>query len=173
MRPTVLTTNNQRIEGDEQLVLVPQPAAGKEWSYTLPSGHRYKVLLGYAECTSVSASSNLQPGFAIRTADGQRLWISWTPGTAAGTELHIIAWSTTASAPSPSLTFNRQLTVPDVWLPGGWEVGSFTTALEPTDQYQNIRMYLQRAFDRRPGEAAGELPHSAPDWITLGVNGAT
>src|SRR3990170_1360984 len=123
---------------DQILVIpVPQPSAGQNFSYTLPSGYIYKLIsVQYTLTTSIQAASRfmrldisyggilmkryIQIASQVASASGTHLWVNGGPLSGSGT-----------------LPFQGGL-ASDEWLYGGFVIASLVTSLQTLDQLSGI-----------------------------------
>ena len=154
-------------------VAVANPAAGKDWSYTLPGGYSYRWVLGYAKFKT--GAENLGQQLGVRILDGdQHSRCCVMSGIAPGINQTREVGYALGLATGPESTFlGAGIPLPDVWLPGGWTIKSFSGPLGVADQYSEVRLWLAQAYDPEPGEAAGELLQPPLTWDEIGVLHAT
>ena len=159
MNPSARLGGGLAVEGIHREISVPSPAAGAEWSFTLPSGYDYLVALGRATFVASAAAATRTPGFQISNGDGLQFYAS-QPGTSvAATLTQTVSYSTDgAQGPSGASAVNT-IDVPEVILPGGWRIGSLTGLIDAADQYSAIRLYLLQLYDKAPGVAPGSIHH--------------
>jgi hypothetical protein len=119
-------------------VLVPSPAAGSDWSLTVPGTWWWRVLaISYVLATSaVVASRNLQLRYT--DADGNILAQLHGGGAAvpAATTMTASLW-----VGGPSSTSNAGLSLsplPDMVLRPGWKISTSTAGLDAGDQFSAI-----------------------------------
>lgn len=154
-------------------VAVQKPAEGKEWSFTLPGGYSYRWVLGYADFVAGEQIVNREAGFTILDGDGNRRYFQQSPCPIAQFLTQGIGYGIGGVLANYSGQRSPSLCIPAVWLPGGWRLASLTNRIESKDQYQNVRLLLEQAYDPEPGEAAGELHGAELTWDQLGVLHAT
>lgn len=133
--------------------LVPNPPAGKDWSFTVPGGFWFRLRAGTATLKiSSQAGERGKPEWQVKDGAGNV--------RARGMPLSeiIIAPRTYTIFYDPSYNignnegiFTRPVHVPDIWIPPGWSVGSFTfdqtNGLQSEDQYSGIRLWAQMPLD--------------------------
>lgn len=116
-------------------VAVPQPAAGADWTLTIPAGHVYRLLSLYA----VLASSAVVATRVARLAftDGARTFLDLSAGASQVASLtRRYAWLPSVG---PSAVGSGILSaLPDVALGAGWTIASLTDAIDVGDQWSAI-----------------------------------
>lgn len=121
-----------------RLLQVPAPAAGADWTFTLPAAGYWRIRSVFATLTASATVANRQPGLAI--TDGTVLWHRARPGAV------LIANGVADVLAMPGLGFQTQgatqgtftLPIPDVVMPPGFVISSVSTALQAGDQYSSI-----------------------------------
>lgn len=152
------------VRGDYREMLVPSPAAGAEWSFTLPSGYWWLLALGRAVLTTSAAVATRASGLQIANGDGTRFYATNPGATVAATLAQEVSYSAGGPQGPAGAAAVATIDVPEVILPGGWRVGSLTQALDVADQYSGVRLYLLQLYDDSPDEAPGQLRrHHHPD----------
>jgi hypothetical protein len=131
---------------------VPAPAAGAEWSLTLPGGSWWRLLLGRATLVTDATVTTRVPGLQLLDPDAQVYeTLSQTGVTATNTAAAVYASGAGAvnigqgSAEAP-------VSWPDVVMPAGWVLRSRTLNLQAADQYSAIRLWFAE-IDLGPGGA--------------------
>lgn len=144
--------------GQRREVLVPAPAAGANWSYLLPSGYLHRVQLGHALLITSAQVASRQLGVQITDSDGA-LWWKMHQATGIPAAKHVHAFyntSTTTLASGPAEWVLVQL--PEILLPAGFKVESFTTEIQTEDQYSDVRLLVEQLVDHDPAQAPGFIP---------------
>jgi hypothetical protein len=118
-------------------VTVPNPAQGADWSYTLPAPARLKLVSTVLFAGNLAASRlpllNIVMGgrnnfFPVATAltINQLGYINWAPG---------LALAEVAGVPG---SFFLTAPIPDLLLPAGSVVSTYTEAITTADQWQQL-----------------------------------
>lgn len=155
-------------------IAVPNPLAGHDWSWTVPGGHWFRLVVGRATLTTSKQGGNRgHSQFQIRDGDnlvrargmhyleiGENIAYNLTYGADLAAEI---------TEPEGQ----RIVRAPPIWIPAGWSVGSFTfeankPGLQTEDQFSQIRLWAEMPYD-----TGGELAAAIPDWVELGVHSAS
>lgn len=130
--------------GVPRLLRVPQPAAGSDWSLTLPGEAWWRVVSCHATYT-ISTAVGVGRTIGYRVTDGSTVLVDTTYGVAlsiAATHLiTLLALWPTGSA----LTNNERacLALPDLVLPPGFVIGTRTFQIQPADQWSAIDILVE------------------------------
>jgi hypothetical protein len=146
-------------------VLLPAPAAGKEWSYKLPSGYGYMVLLGHALFTSSAQVANRGAHLVILDGDGLVRWRSPSVRETPASKTDHVSFSSFGSYGISSQGGDTSIELPGIVIPAGWSLASETEGLQTEDTWTQLRLYLAQLLDDEPGRAPGESrePHLTID----------
>lgn len=155
-------------------IKVPDPGAGKEWTYTNVGGEWLRVVIGVATL-AVSKQAGERGHMMWQVKDGDGNVRSRTFG---GTEI-IVAPRTylityipmTLLANNDGIT-NKAVMIPSMWIPPGWSVGSFTAdipagGLQSEDAHTGIRLLCE--VMQQHGDGAGD----SLTWDQIGALHAT
>lgn len=164
MHETLRSSTGQTLRGNYLDVAVTEPAKGAEWLFTLPAGAWYRWVLGYAKVNTGGSTEIRRPGAQILDGDGNKRWYGM-----ALTEIGIntsrhVGYGLGGLTPGQSEVFGGGMGLPNVWLPGGWQIGSLTATFTNLDQYSKVMLWLEAAYDEHPGHAPGGEVLSAPHW---------
>jgi hypothetical protein len=144
---------NPRVSGGQvEIITVANPAAGADFSHTIPDGYTYDVREIAFQLVCSGTVINRNPGHAITNASDQVLFYCFTTG------------SSTAGVTSQCCTAesfvgggNSMTTVCHIWslltgsaeagntrLLPGWKIKSLINNLQAGDQISNIRLTVIR-----------------------------
>jgi hypothetical protein len=130
-------------EGVPLSISVAQPAAGADWSQTVPTGARWKVVAATAQLATAAAvatrlarlviDDGTTPIFEAPAAASQAASLSvlYTYGQGAGGP--VTADAAVIEGPIPN----------DAYLPAGFRIRSSTGAIQAADQWSAIRLLVQ------------------------------
>lgn len=124
---------------------VANPAAGAEWSVTVPTGSVWRVRSIYSQLVTSATVANRLTSVVMKDAAGNIFFQSFLTGaqTAGGT------WTIVFSVNAPNTTLgsfnNSELFIPDVVLPEGAVVISKSSGLQAGDQYSAISLLIEQA----------------------------
>jgi hypothetical protein len=129
--------------GVQDVVKVPNPAAGADWIYTVPSGYFRRLISGTAILTTSSNAANRLLGFEI--TDGTNNLAQGWNGTAltASLTIQVGYFVGTGGGVSIAGSVSSVGGIPNVWLPPGYTLESDTVALNVTDQYSAIFLWFE------------------------------
>ena len=140
---SVPTSGIGQLTGIQQIVKVPQPAAGAEWTDTLPGGYFYRVLGGSAVYTTSAAVASRLLGTQL--SDGASNVVSLWNATAMTAGLAVqVGYTPSGGAgggniQGPVVT----LVLPAVWLPQNYIIRSTTLNKDVADQYSSVVIWLE------------------------------
>lgn len=135
------------------------PAPGADWSFTLPSGADYQLLLATATLTTSAAVANRFPTIAFQNGDGLTFFRSVDNTAITATTAASISFGpdvTTGAGNSGQLV---TISTPFVILDAGWRIAALTGGLDVADQWSAIRLYLAELDDLETIEAPGHVRH--------------
>ena len=132
------------LTGIKQVVTIARPAAGADWTTTVPGGEQWRVLAGRFSLTTSAAAPTRLIQVPI-TVDGIEIFraVDSTAVPASTTRNDSIAWS---AAPTLVGQQNQQnfIQIPLMWLPQGATIASLTLGLDVADQYSAVNLYVER-----------------------------
>lgn len=125
---------------------VAAPAAGADWTLTVPAGHVYQLLSVFATLvTSAVAATRIA---RLLLGDGDSTFLDVPPFASQITTLtRRYAWIPAGQAYATGLGILSPL--PDVELQAGWTLGTTTDAIDITDQWSAIRVNVIDLWERR------------------------
>lgn len=118
---------------------VASPAAGADWSQTVPASHLWQLLTVTATLTTSAVAGNRQARLAL--GDGTNPFAVLTaPAVQAASLAHVYTW---AVGMTPLALGLQQLqALPPIALGNGWTISVSTLALDAGDQWSAIRLGL-------------------------------
>ena len=122
-------------------IAIPDPAAGAELSYTVPSGVVLLVLSFYARFTADVTAVNREPALAL--SDGTRtLSINQADRSVGASTGIILSWADSIESDSnPPVSGRVRVALQTALLLPGWAIGTETTNLQAGDQWSNVTIY--------------------------------
>jgi hypothetical protein len=165
-RATTYPTNSATlVVGIQDDVLVSNPGAGVDWSYTNASGYYRRLLTGYAFFVTSATVGNRTLGIKV-TKDGQLYGrVRAASSVTASATVDVTYNSTTAWSQSGTQGTGFQFGFPYIWLPPGWSIGSDTVNLQAGDTFTLIRLLFDALdFDyyRQTDDHSRDLAHPTP-----------
>lgn len=148
--------------GQRRERIVPNPAAGKDWSFTLPAGAGYQLLLATATLVTSAQAGKRFPTLAFQNGDALTFFRTVDSAEVAPSQTASISFGpdvTTATGNSGDLV---TIGTPFVILDAGWSIAAITSALQTEDQWSAIRLYMAELHDVDPAAAPGHPPHPHP-----------
>lgn len=139
-------------------VPVASPAAGADWTLTVPAGHLYQLLAVFATLTTSAVAATRIARLTL--SDGVRTLADVPPISSQITTLvRRYLWLPAGQAYATGLGILSPL--PDLTLAAGWTVGTTTDAIDAGDQWSGIFVHVLDVTARR-----GKLDLSEyPDWL--------
>jgi hypothetical protein len=130
---------------DLNRVSVANPAAGADWTYTLPTGYYYRLLAGSMTFTTSATVANRLVMPEIRDAGGAVLWRGMSQGAIAASSSGRHSWTQVGVPHAIQATGSAQtVALPDFWIPGGYVLRPLTLAIDAADQYSTIELLFER-----------------------------
>lgn len=150
-------------------VRVPQPAAGADWSFTIPGGSVMHVRAIRAALVTSAVVANRRPVLTITDGNDTVAEVSVASSFTA-TQTASQSWLINVGAQLAGLGGNGNYApLPDLWLPAGSVVSVVTAGIDAGDQWSAIRLwvwdFLTQPFDKAYQTEQGYLARA------LGNNG--
>jgi len=127
-------------------ILVANPAAGVDWTFTVPGSARLRLQSLRAVLTTSAAVANRN--VQIQITDGvNTVWIASAPASVvAGTAQQLVATGT--NSPTGVVTTIFSVVVPPaLLLPGFWTIGTSTQNIQAADQWSAIALAVEEWLD--------------------------
>lgn len=133
--------------GFRTLQTVTTPAAGADWTFTVPPSSRFKIVSLNAVLTTSAAGANRQVQLIITNAGGSVVWVgSASANIPASTTANVSA--TGLSGGTPIITTDVFVPLPpDLFLEGTFILKSLTVGIQGADQWSAIQMYVETYID--------------------------
>lgn len=134
-----------QLSGLLQIISLAEPAAGTDWTYTLPYAARLKRVSGSFAATSATAA-NRWPMLVTTQAAGYGGYVPMTTAAVvAGTNAHIGGWPTAPFASTANPAGSQTFPFPDEVLPSGTVVQTVTFNIQAGDQWSSVQLDLEPA----------------------------
>lgn len=133
--------------GFRTLQTVTSPAAGADWTFTVPSNSRFKIISLNAVLATSAVAGNRQVQIEITNAGGSVVWVgAANANIPASTTANV---SATGTAPlTPVITTDVYcLLPPDLFLEGTFIIKAVTAGILGGDQWSAIQMYVETYID--------------------------
>lgn len=173
MEATLLDVAGVPLRGSYRSVAVKTPAIREDWTYKLPSGYAYRWLLGRWKYNVSAEVATRRHGLQILDGDGAQVYVN-TTGKALAAGAACLFGAALGGQPTYETAIAIQsLVIPNVILPAGYSLGSFTPELGPGDEIVEVRLLLEQLWDVAPHEAPGALTSNDRHWSDWTVAHAT
>lgn len=138
-----LTLDTEILPGVRRQAVVPNPAAGSDWTFTVPGGCIMRMLGGTATLTTSATVANRNLGMVTRMF-GQPVQLAANTAniTASSTATPLYQLGTTTNLLSVIMGYSQIVFVTQ-WLNEGDSISSFTTNLQAADQYSGIYLAIE------------------------------
>ena len=128
----------------EQRISVAAPAAGNDWSYTVPSNAWLRLVSGFATLMTSPTAANRYPGTVVTDSSSVEVGeLENSPITASITQKIVYTishnWQTGGSN-----RWTLFLALPYFVFSPGYTVGSITPNLQSGDRYSGIELLFER-----------------------------
>lgn len=123
--------------------VVPSPAAGADWTFTIPGRSAMRILSVRAIFASAVAVATRFPALVITDGVSQVMNLPGASGEAASiTETY--CWAPTADSIQTGTGGSNSASIPDkLILPVGFTIGSSTPNIQAADQWSGIVIWTQ------------------------------
>lgn len=130
--------------GIQNIVKVTTPAAGADWTYTLPAGYFYRIVGGSALFTTSAVVANRFA--ALQVTDGVNVLYTVPNPNAIVTTLAVALTYSQAGVTAyvAGTKPNGNVPAPSVWLPPGYIVSSYTSNIDVSDTYTKVVLWLEQ-----------------------------
>ena len=137
------------------LILVPQPAAGAEWTYAVPGGEVWRLRSIYAELQASAVVANRNARVLLQTGG---LTFARLPAdtSIAANILGRLTWIDVGVAYAQGNT--QVVPMPVIDLAAGDVISSSTGGLDVGDQWQNVAIQVVRTQVMEGRVELGEMP---------------
>jgi len=124
-------------------VAIANPAAGAEWSYTVPDRTRLRLLYGRAFLTTSATAASRVPELKITSSAGI-LWLTYQGYGPSASQTWPVAIMPNLSFSDPIAPRPQDYAIPnDCYLAAGDVIESITTAIQAGDQWSQIVLRFQ------------------------------
>lgn len=126
-----------------QVIRVPNPAAGAQWSVTVPGDQAWRVLSVAALLTTSAVAGNRSA--ALLADDQQSVFMGADSDVAIAANLAVtISWALGLITSTSIVTGGvASAGLPDLVLPPGYRLRSATTAFDVADQWSSIAIAVE------------------------------
>lgn len=131
------------VQGQGVVLAVPvsNPAAGADWTVTVPTGARWQVQGVTATLATSATVATRVPQFEIRDAGGVLLYTQGGASVAAGVAASQFSW--TGGVPQQANNQRAIEPLPDFcWLAQGMAIDTTTASIQVGDQWSSIRILV-------------------------------
>lgn len=141
-----LSHSGQILPGVRRVVNVATPAAGNDWTVIVPAGVQWSVRAGAAIFQASAQAATRLPGSRL-TIDGVIVWQMYQSAGIDAGGFNLFSY-TTATSPTQvgGLGDGVIIPFPDVWIPEGSLVQSFTNSLQSGDTYGNVALLIEEVY---------------------------
>lgn len=144
--PQFLSREGRILPGEKRAVTVPQPAAGADWSVSVPGGRQWRVQSLRALLTTSAAVATRTPRLSY--SDGTTIW--WEGGDPAGYAASLVGRLCFIPLGSINNTGGQgvptQDPLPDLWLVPGTVISVTTGGLDVGDQWSGIALFVEESW---------------------------
>lgn len=138
-----------------QIIVGAAPAAGADWSVTVPAGELWELRSVFAQLVTSAAVATR--GARLVVNDGTAAFLTLpAPATQAASLTGTYTWA--PHGPQLALAQANIGFVPELSLMPGWSIASSTAAIDAGDQWTAPRLYVVRTTVRSGDIDLGELP---------------
>lgn len=132
--------------GVKQPFAVANPAAGSDWSVTVPGGVMWRVVSAIARFTTSATVANRSVSFTVMV-DGLLVYrtAAFSPITASSAAV-VSLLPGSAQAGAAGTAGLNVFNVPDTWLTPGCVLSSLTGGIDPADQYSAIAVWIEELY---------------------------
>jgi hypothetical protein len=130
-------------------IVVPAPAAGNEWAYTVPADSTYELLSVFFTLTTSATVANRSPSLHVNDPQGNTFVRIGAPATIAENNSTRVSGYAGLGIIQSTTTHNFSLPSPPIVVPGAWVITTNTIAIQAGDTYTNVRLLVRdlREYD--------------------------
>lgn len=137
------------------VVSVPQPAAGADWSVTVPGGHTWApVTIAGQLLTSAAVATR---AVRLTFGDGNAPFVD-LPSAATQAASLTRKYSYWPTAEPVATAGDIETAIPPLVLPAGWTIASATDLLDVADQWSAVKLHVIDTWIRQGDINIDELP---------------
>lgn len=141
-----LSHTGKVLPGVRRVVQVPEPAAGADWTVTVPGGMQWYILSGTATLTTSATVDNRQP-VITETVDGVTIWPGLQSLSFGASTTKVIPVLLDGGFVSGAATEGDIfLAAPSNLLPPGTVIASDTALLQVGDQWSAISLWVEEVY---------------------------
>lgn len=145
-----LSHTGQVLPGVRRVVQVTNPAAGADWTVTVPAGVMWEVRAGVATLTTSATVDTRVPTMGV-TVDDTLVWsVPWPSGQAAGKVVTFPVGTGMANGAVYANGSSPALLLPDDLLPQGAVIATSTALLQVGDQWSGISLWVEEVYVTDP-----------------------
>jgi len=138
-----------------RVIAGPAPAAGADWSVTVPAGKVWRLVSVQATLTTAVAVANRSPRLIV--GDGDATFLTIPPVAVQAASLAgVFDWLEHGSAYTTAP--DQVLSLPALVLEAGWTVGTSTTAIQAADQWSAQQLLVLETDVKGGAVDLGSLP---------------
>ena len=146
-QPRFRSHHDRIIPGLRPLVPVQQPAAGADWTATVPEGRAWRILGGSATFTASAAVGNRILGIQV-VYSGVQLWASANSNVVAASGSGVLLIQPVATPVSTNTSATRRwVDRPDFWIPGQSIISPFNSSILAGDQWSAITLLVEERWE--------------------------
>lgn len=144
--PRFYSGQGRTLPGVKQVLTPAAPAAGQDWSFTVPGGEQWRVLGASAVLVTSAVVANRTPVVKVN-AGGLPLFVSANNNaqTATATVTYVAEPVYTPNT-TASFVGYRPLDRPDFLLEPGMTFGVATNNIDVGDQWSDVALYVERLY---------------------------
>ena len=169
-----LTADGHWLPAIRRLLELDSVAAGAQWFFQCPGGCAWRLLLGQIDATTSAVVANRFFGIAIvppgqiGTNPGEAIWRTRRlTANPAGQSVNFSVAVGGRPGPDGVTMDTEDITVPNVWIDGGYGYSGFTENFDAGDQYTKVRLIVEELRLPLTVERA-ELERHHPDQLSAG-----
>lgn len=141
-----LSHTGKVLPGVRRVVQVPNPAAGTDWTVTVPAGVQWFVTAGVAQLTTSATVDNRQVALEV-TVNGSTVWYARNGTTHAASTIFVYNFSSTvANVPLSGTETGVLVSFPPGYLSPGTVIGTSTNLLQAGDQWSGIVLWIEEVY---------------------------
>lgn len=141
-----LSHTGRVLPGVRRVVQVPNPAAGADWSVTVPAGVQWRVLSGVSTLTTSAIAATRHPTIDV-TVDDVLVYIGpFSASIVANAAAQFSIYVDVASPIVASGTSDPFMIMPFDIIPQGGVIASHTNSLEAGDQWSATSLWVEEVY---------------------------
>lgn len=146
-----ILANTEHHNHVQRIIPIASPAAGNEWSITVPGGSIWSPIgITYRLVCSAAAANRVS---TVAFTDGSTTFGQCSPSVlqVATQSFRYSLWRGLGQGSVSAGASIQVASLPELWLPSGFTIASLTSAIDVADQYSAVALIVEEILVQPPG----------------------